>query len=128
MTHLQTLQGYNHIFRHPFERLVSCYKDKFETGSRNDYIFKTFNPSIIESKTERPTFVEFVDYLIRTPIEKYNDHWLPNWIQCQVCTQNYDIIGKNIGISKVRVVEFHTLKYRIIVQDGINVQGGMCPR
>ena len=89
------------FFRHPFERLVSCYKDKFETGSKNDYIFQKFNPSIIESKTERPTFVEFVEYLIRTPIEKYNDHWLPNWIHCQVCTQNYDIIGKNMLCSNI---------------------------
>ena len=24
----------------------------------------------------------------------YNDHWLPYWIHCQVCTQAYDIIGK----------------------------------
>ena len=93
---LQTLDGHDHIFRHPFEKLVSCYKDKFETGSKNDYIFQKFNPSIIESKTDRPTFVEFVEYLIRTPIEMYNDHWLPNWIHCQVCTQNYDIIGKNL--------------------------------
>ena len=77
--------------RHPFERLVSCYRDKFEFGSKSDYIFKTFNPSQI--KSSRPTFPEFVQYLIDTPIEQYNDHWLPYWMHCQVCTQNYDIIG-----------------------------------
>ena len=84
-----------YFVRHPFERLVSCYRDKFEFGAKSNYIFKTFNPSVIKSKhPNRPTFVEFVDYLVRTPIENYNDHWLPNWIHCQVCTQKYDVIGK----------------------------------
>jgi hypothetical protein len=84
-----------YFVRHPFERLVSCYRDKFEFGAKSNYIFKTFNPSVIKSKhPNRPTFVEFVEYLIRTPIENYNDHWLPNWIHCQVCTQKYDVIGK----------------------------------
>ena len=80
--------------RHPFERLVSCYRDKFEFGSKNDYIFKTFNPSQI--KTTRPSFAEFVQYLIDTPVELFNDHWLPYWMHCQVCTQNYDIIGNSL--------------------------------
>ena len=73
-------------------RLVSCYRDKFEIGSTSDYIFQTFNPKIINDNS-RPTFQEFVDYLIRTPIEEYNDHWLPNWIHCQLCSQEYDLIG-----------------------------------
>ena len=100
---IQNYADYNHAMnslkfyfvRHPFERLVSCYRDKFEFGAKSNYIFKTFNPSVIKSKhPNRPTFVEFVEYLIRTPIENYNDHWLPNWIHCQVCTQKYDVIGK----------------------------------
>ena len=96
---LKSLKFY--FVRHPFERLVSCYRDKFENGLKTDYIFKTFNPTIIKSKhPNRPTFVEFVEYLIRTPIEQYNDHWLPNWIHCQICTQNYDIIGEKISKKK----------------------------
>lgn len=90
----QAMSSFKFFFvRHPFERLVSCYRDKFEIGRKTDYIFRTFNPSIIQSKSERPTFQEFVQYLIRTPVEEYNDHWLPNWIHCQTCTQDYDMIG-----------------------------------
>ena len=89
------LRSYKFFFvRHPFERLVSCFVDKFETGSKADYMFRTFNPAIINSKSQRPTFQEFIQYLLRTPISEYNDHWLPYWMHCQVCTQNYDFIGK----------------------------------
>ena len=91
--------------RHPFERLVSCYRDKFEFGSKSDYIFKTFNPSQI--KSSRPTFPEFVQYLIDTPIEQYNDHWLPYWMHCQVCTQNYDIIGNFKNLAKDTGCKIH---------------------
>jgi len=108
-----------YFVRHPFERLVSCYKDKFETGSRSDYIFKKFNPSIIKSMTDRPTFTEFVEYLIRTPIEHYNDHWLPNWIHCQLCTQNYDIIGhmETLDIDVKYILEKTGLENYLNVSD-----------
>lgn len=93
----QAMSSFKFFFvRHPFERLVSCYRDKFEMGRKTDYIFRTFNPSIIDSQNkggERPSFQEFVHYLINTPVEEYNDHWLPNWIHCQTCTQDYDLIG-----------------------------------
>ena len=34
---------------------------------------------------ERPTFPQFVDYLLRTPVLDFNDHWLPYWLHCQFC-------------------------------------------
>ena len=88
---LKSLKFY--FVRHPFEKLVSCYRDKFEIGLKSDYIFQNFNPRIIQNRYERPTFQQFVQYLIRTPSEKYNDHWLPYWMHCQLCTQKYDVIG-----------------------------------
>ena len=34
---------------------------------------------------QRPTFSQFVAYLLRTPVLDYNDHWLPYWLHCQFC-------------------------------------------
>lgn len=39
-----------------------------------------------------PSFGEFVDYLIDTPVWEYDEHWLPYYITCTPCHQRYDII------------------------------------
>ena len=100
--------------RHPFVRLVSAFRDKFELGAKNNYIYKMYAADILNipaasgEKTEaymrmiyskiaslpRPTFPQFVDYLLRTRIEEYNDHWLPYWIHCNFCHQKFNMVGK----------------------------------
>ena len=42
----------------------------------------------------RPTFPQFVAYLLRIPVEQYNDHWRPYWLHCHVCEQEFDVVGK----------------------------------
>lgn len=39
-----------------------------------------------------PTFAEFVDYLIATPVWEYNEHWKPYYITCTPCHQRFAII------------------------------------
>ena len=48
----------------------------------------------------RPTFSEFVDYLLRTPVDQYNDHWVPYWLHCHLCEIEYDVIGKMETINE----------------------------
>ena len=43
---------------------------------------------------ERPTFEQFVDYLLRTDVTDYNDHWIPIWLHCRICQMEFDVIGK----------------------------------
>ncbi len=73
-------------------------RDKFEKAPKSNYVFKNFNGEILgkDRKTDKPTFKDFVKYLIRTPVTKYNDHWLPQWLHCHVCNPEveFDIIGK----------------------------------
>ena len=92
--------------RHPFERLVSAYRDKFELAPKFAYIFNHFAAKILNMtipapiKTgghrviRRPTFSEFVDYLLRTPVDQFNDHWVPYYLHCHLCEIEYDVIGK----------------------------------
>lgn len=39
-----------------------------------------------------PTFGEFVDYLIATPVWEYDEHWLPYYMTCTPCHQRFAII------------------------------------
>ena len=38
--------------------------------------------------------MEFVDYLLATPVAEYNDHWVPYWLHCHLCDIEYDVVGK----------------------------------
>ncbi|XP_018018185.1 carbohydrate sulfotransferase 14 [Hyalella azteca] len=39
-----------------------------------------------------PTFPEFVQYLLATDIEKYDEHWKPIYLYCHVCQVRYKYI------------------------------------
>ena len=46
-----------------------------------------------------PTFSEFVDFLLSTEVETYNEHWLPYYLLCTPCHLNYTVIAKTEDIS-----------------------------
>ena len=47
-----------------------------------------------------PTFSEFVDYLLETEVEDYNEHWLPYYLLCTPCHLNYTVIAKTEDIQE----------------------------
>ena len=47
-----------------------------------------------------PTFSEFVDYLLETEVEDYNEHWLPFYLLCTPCHLNYSVIAKTEDIQE----------------------------
>ena len=49
---------------------------------------------IVTGGAERPSFEKFVDYLLRTDVADYNDHWIPIWLHCRICQMEYDAIGQ----------------------------------
>lgn len=44
-----------------------------------------------EEYQDVPTFEEFVEYLIATPVWKYNHHWIPYYMKCTLCHQRFTI-------------------------------------
>lgn len=92
------------VVRHPFQRILSAYREKLmnrkESGQFNAFK-RDYGLSIIRDhrKSEQPleykdmpTFSEFVDYLISTPVFDYNEHWLPYYLTCTPCHHHYAVI------------------------------------
>ena len=96
------------VVRHPFERILSAYRDKLENSTihREDgtlHFYEKYGRKIVakyrenssDRKNERiePTFQEFVSYLIKTDLTLYaDDHWIPYYLFCTPCLIDYDVI------------------------------------
>lgn len=92
------------VVRHPFERILSAYRDKLEnsTAGREHgtlHFYEKYGRKIVSkyrtgsSKRLEPTFAEFVDYLVDTDLTLYaDDHWIPYYLFCTPCLIDYDVI------------------------------------
>lgn len=92
--------------RHPFERLLSAYRNKLEQHYDSSkyfqarfgkYIIKNFrkNPTNVSlAKGDDVTFVEFVNYIVSSDPSFYNEHWQRVTDLCHPCLIKYDFIGK----------------------------------
>jgi len=95
--------------RHPLERLLSAYRNKFyQNYSSSQYFRVRYGINIV--KKYRPnasneslqfghdvTFTEFVKYLIDPETRSktyFNEHWRPMVELCSPCHIHYDVIGK----------------------------------
>lgn len=90
------------IVRDPFERLVSAYRNKWQDKA-NTQLHATLGKRIVEKyrynnkKTvvtgDDVKFSEYVRYLIDTPPEEVNEHWMPYEDICRPCNVKYDFIA-----------------------------------
>ncbi|CAG9829789.1 unnamed protein product [Diabrotica balteata] len=92
------------VARHPFERLLSAYRNKFLDNSPNNKYFKLrYGKHIIGKYRQHPskadlqtganvTFREFIQYLIKEGV-RTNEHWAPIYDLCLPCTLNYTFIS-----------------------------------
>lgn len=109
------------VVRHPLERLLSAFRNKFESNSRDAKVFKrvygakmirkyrrgTGSPSEnltsaedLEEESAKKTgegvrFSEFVSFLLdKKDLATVNEHWRPYESLCHPCAVSYDVIGK----------------------------------
>ncbi|KAG0719006.1 Carbohydrate sulfotransferase 11 [Chionoecetes opilio] len=93
--------------RHPIERVISAFRNKFEKNyTSSAYFKKRFAVKImkkyrkgeaagsIPSNGHGMHFSEFVSYLIDTKKELFNEHWALVSTLCNPCQVRYDFIGK----------------------------------
>lgn len=107
--------------RHPFERLLSAYKNKLErrpdagggggtggggTGGAGGYFQSRFGRRIVRryraNATARAlrdgddvTFAEFAAFVADTRDTVFNEHWAPVHRLCRPCAVDYDFIGRH---------------------------------
>ncbi|KAG8036506.1 hypothetical protein G9C98_003828 [Cotesia typhae] len=96
------------VVRHPLERLLSAYRNKFETKDEISakYFQTRFGRRIIKNYRRNPskeslakgddvTFSEFVDFITDKNINgTSNEHWKPIYQLCLPCDVNYNLISK----------------------------------
>ena len=92
--------------RHPFERLISAYRNKLlQPYSDDHYLLKTLGKHIVQTYRKNSTrtnntctFAEFVEFLINRAAKKgsnsFNEHWKPQSLLCDICYTRFDFIGK----------------------------------
>ena len=67
---------------------------KLSTNLKPDVLYKSCSFRF----KKVPTFPEFVDFLLSTEVETYNEHWLPYYLLCTPCHLNYTVIAKTEDI------------------------------
>lgn len=106
------------VVRHPFQRLVSSYRDRIEDNSKYtaqawiyvEKIFRLTRPKLFHSNTKIgnfrhkvftpdkrlkivPTFKEFVEWLVQSSDED-DVHWAPYYKHCALCNVRYNYVLK----------------------------------
>ncbi|XP_046468972.1 carbohydrate sulfotransferase 11 isoform X2 [Neodiprion pinetum] len=126
------------VVRHPFERLLSAYRDKLENSVAGRehgtlHFYKKYGSKIVAKfRDERiapprsdqvirpkdipppagiePTWREFVQYLIHTDLASYgDDHWMPYYLFCTPCLIRFNIIAKVETLWRDQIFAIHEL-------------------
>ncbi|XP_043471725.1 carbohydrate sulfotransferase 11-like isoform X2 [Leptopilina heterotoma] len=134
------------IVRHPFERLVSSYRDRIEDNTKFTaqawiYVSKIFyltRPKLFHSNSTTggtlekiffndrrlklvPTFQEFVTYLIQESSDNYDHHWNQYYKHCSLCEINYNFILK-LDNNSPKEIEYISSKLNLPKETLINHQ------
>ncbi|XP_011500396.1 PREDICTED: carbohydrate sulfotransferase 11-like [Ceratosolen solmsi marchali] len=127
------------IVRHPFERLLSAYRDKLENSVAGRehgtlYFNRKYNQAIVRKYRDKShplptvgeqvirrsgqpgpagteaTWREFVDYIIATDLASYaDDHWMPYYLYCTPCLIKYDFIAKVETLERDQTYVIHRM-------------------
>lgn len=101
-------EGTTFLFvRHPFERILSAFRDKLEDPSVqgkkfNEYYYNKYGRRIVmHYRREKitgpsfkyPRFHEFLEFLLNRDVRYDDEHWAPNFMTCFPCHVQYNFIG-----------------------------------
>ena len=90
--------------RHPFDRLVSAYKDKI-VASSDSYLgglharrikkrYRDVNATTRSQPSGNVTFAEFVRYVLKTKPRHMDPHWRDYGRLCDPCRVHYDYVAR----------------------------------
>ena len=101
---LKTMQYFNFIIvRHPLEKLVSGYRNKIEKPFNGNFqrrfgsLMLRMNRKNLSEAEYRAgkgvTFHEFINYILKTPMNKIDEHFAGMQRLCHICNTKYDFIA-----------------------------------
>ncbi|OCT64815.1 carbohydrate sulfotransferase 9 [Xenopus laevis] len=98
---VELLNNYTTVMftRHPLERLVSAYRDKFLHDDTTFYSrsFSNLIKKVVRRNVNSPgriSFEEFVRFIVSENPNYRDSHWKPMLELCDPCNIHYDIVGK----------------------------------
>ncbi|KZC14001.1 Carbohydrate sulfotransferase 11 [Dufourea novaeangliae] len=141
------------VVRHPFERLLSAYRDKLENSVAGRehgtlHFYRKYGGKIVRKYRDKnfkrprddqvirqqdlpqpagiePTFREFVQYLISTDLGSYgDDHWMPYYLFCTPCIVHYDIVAKVETLWRDQIYAIHKLGLQEVIKPRWRHNGG----
>ncbi|XP_033322842.1 carbohydrate sulfotransferase 11 [Megalopta genalis] len=141
------------VVRHPFERLLSAYRDKLENSVAGRehgtlHFYRKYGGKIVQKYREKnftrprddqvirqygvpapngiePTFREFVEYLIHTDLASYgDDHWMPYYLFCTPCLVDYEIIAKVETLRRDQIYAIHKFGLQKLIKPRWRHSGG----
>ncbi|XP_076664845.1 carbohydrate sulfotransferase 11 isoform X2 [Andrena cerasifolii] len=140
------------VVRHPFERLLSAYRDKLENSVAGRehgtlHFYRKYGAKIVQKYRKdftspredqlirrqdlpapagiEPTFNEFVQYLIHTDLASYgDDHWMPYYLFCTPCVLDYDIVAKVETLWRDQIYAIHKLGLQEVIKPRWRHSGG----
>ena len=137
---INTSKLFKFVFiRHPFERLVSAYHDKFEYTKQAEmmvpyfqhqiikYMFKSLRkpkPTQMKTRARNPldidmSFENFINFVLEeasySKISEPSKHWWPYSDLCKMCKIEFDFIGEIESLqTDVRCILKHFKSYTLL--------------
>ena len=92
------------FFRHPFTRMVSAWRNKFQSEKVNKYFYSNFGISIIQItrgdkgvkafyKDNASNLISFKEFVIGVKSGVIDRHWMPQTEVCLPCSMDYTFVG-----------------------------------
>ena len=103
------------FIRHPFERLVSAYEDKFVVNKNQEFINDVLNHNRVNGNNNHVSFGQFVNFvideLLMDTMSEGSLHWWPYSKLCRMCDIKYSFIGRLEVFIKIMALCRHYIAF-----------------